>query len=917
MSPVLVYVGLVMQLLIRVAISELGNVEHGLTYHLSKCMVPHMHIKDMNNSDVAGNNAIHVLQQISFCWKATLYRCKEHHKESYAYIYKYPVCGVVNTGMQLVPSKWILNVYFQFGVHITFREFNLPCTKQCDQLAVSVGSSMHTVWNELWKFKFCGKRAPWSMSQSQPSVNIAVTSQSDKISYGVHFMLLYEAIDIKSPLIEKVHANFLYKAPVYANVPNFLHKVPIYANLSTVIMFGNQYRTPQHIIHTYHFTARAFRLEVICIKFSRDMDIKLFDGPGPLSRAVNITHKNLNTEFCFSRFLGYAEISHHNMASAGITYWVKKSGSYSLGSCQRSIDYPNNESFHFKARDTGAGVHCLWAADHKFEELQIRHMFYQGYDMHFDSLNSLCQYGGLHVFFEIDLSLDHGMRFAFHLPFISYCTSINQKPTIPFDTKISFPIARTYILFTTFDKYSTGHMEVSLMQSDCEVYDVHFHESHQPAGNFFPQRFPDGQSIDEKLHTDSEKIPHCKGFWISGKYGRMVQNKRLLTFTFNDLNKALLIGTHKAIIHNWVIPETQLIAKPVDNDYYNFIMNATVPRDFPLDMTLVQKGTIVQRDKVAEAFLPHLRRLDVCTNYSGTDLHKTIVRIKFFQNRICYSPMKRLENIPLGINQLYFSPRRLANKAIGYGFEDTRTTANCVFMLQGKSCEGGIITHADVVIDHFYTGKNVTVHHSIKQPWYKTALRYTEYSKVLDKWVHYAFDIKLNISLYNKTHQCPKTCSLDITIWENLEFTPKVVRMLKWENISVLLWRVQATKDGFRLQIHQKCSLPCVHMCDVAVDIMVYEEHINCLRPYKDFSGEVSAEITGSWNDANAYCEQRGMQLLPVTSNGEEESVDDFSKLVCSLTKQQGLLLSELTVFMGLYKSQQVGFCPNNWSVQT
>ena len=132
--------------------------------------------------------------------------------------------------------------------------------------------------------------------------------------------------------------------------------------------------------------------------------------------------------------------------------------------------------------------------------------------------------------------------------------------------------------------------------------------------------------------------------------------------------------------------------------------------------------------------------------------------------------------------------------------------------------------------------------------------------------------------------------------------------MLKWGNISVLLWRVQATKAGFRLQIHQECSSPCVQMCDVAVDIMVYEDHINCLKPYNDFSGEVSAEIMGSWNDANAYCEQRGMQLMSATSN--EEAVGDFSKLVCSLTKQ-GLLPSELTVFMGLYKSQQVGFCPN------
>ena len=234
------------------------------------------------------------------------------------------------------------------------------------------------------------------------------------------------------------------------------------------------------------------------------------------------------------------------------------------------------------------------------------------------------------------------------------------------------------------------------------IYDVYVYTT-KPDDSIFPGLFFDGQFITSKLHTDSEKIPHSKGFWLYGKYGSVVQTKMLLTFTFHDLSKALLIGAHKAVIHYWIIPETLLISRPVDNDYYNLVMNATVPRDFPLDMTLVQKRTLVQRDKVLEAFLPHLRRLVFCTNYSMTDLHKTIVRIKFFQNRICYSPMKRLESIPLGINQLYFDPRRLANKAIGYGFEDTRTTTNCVFMLKGKLCEGGIITHADMVIDHCYT----------------------------------------------------------------------------------------------------------------------------------------------------------------------------------------------------------------------
>ena len=51
-----------------------------LVYHFAKCMVPHKHMTDMNNSDVAGNNVIGVLQQMAFCWETTLYRCIDHRK---------------------------------------------------------------------------------------------------------------------------------------------------------------------------------------------------------------------------------------------------------------------------------------------------------------------------------------------------------------------------------------------------------------------------------------------------------------------------------------------------------------------------------------------------------------------------------------------------------------------------------------------------------------------------------------------------------------------------------------------------------------------------------------------------------------------------------------------------------------------
>ena len=133
----LVYISIT-QLLIGVAISELGNVENGLVYHLTKCIVPHKDIRVKKNLDVAGNNVFDVFQQISFCWKTTLHRCNDHYKNDY--INKIPMCGFLNTGMQLVPYYWMLKVHSEFVVHVTLLEFHLPSSVTCHHGAVLVES---------------------------------------------------------------------------------------------------------------------------------------------------------------------------------------------------------------------------------------------------------------------------------------------------------------------------------------------------------------------------------------------------------------------------------------------------------------------------------------------------------------------------------------------------------------------------------------------------------------------------------------------------------------------------------------------------------------------------------------------------------------------------------------------------------
>ena len=411
------------------------------------------------------------------------------------------------------------------------------------------------------------------------------------------------------------------------------------------------------------------------------------------------------------------------------------------------------------------------------------------FSFHSDRLSAvrlgICQYGGLHVLFEEEFD-----------PF-PLCNSIYNRPKLllPLSVREKIKFQRAYLIFTTFDQYSTGHMEVALMRfPECKLLTVNFLDCVNDKFDISTEYiYSLSKTIGHKKYARKpENIPHCTNVWILNNLGNLANRggSCLLTFTYNDLLRSSMIGTHKSVIHNWIIPQTQYMKGTVDENYYSFMMDATVSKDFPSNVITVQQRTIVQRDTVVEVFLNHLIAFAFYTSILFTDLHATVIEIQFFQNRVCASPTKRLEAIPSGIKQLYFDSDLLQSRAQGpYG------ESNCSFMLKGKLCERDKITYADVIIDHWYP--YVHKHDKLEEFGYNSVYR--------------ASDVNLNISIYNETQQCSEACQLDTTIEENLMLTPKVVRMLKWENIKEFLWRVQLTYAGFRLHIDQKCS-SCDHI---------------------------------------------------------------------------------------------------------
>ena len=879
----------VMPLLMKIATPELARVEQGLDYHLSKCIIPDIQGRNKPGAHDTelkkpGNNVIHVIYQMSFCWKTTLHKCDVHkYDKTGTYKHRNLLCGVLHHRLSHISVRWTLAVYYQYSIHITFLEFHLPCSQLCNKaMLIAELQPDSTQW-----FTYCGKRAPWSVSCNLPICYINV-QQSNTLSHGFFFTLVYEAIDSWSPLIdikeredlvvhniETLHAlchltkQNSYTDSLHSKYNYYLHYGQFLSvDHLKVSAFGNHYGRPRHMLQTFHFMAPAY--QVICIVLPRDINITVYDGPGPLSRVLYPSHEERNTDICFSSFLGYAVILTHNISVVPNITWITKFVSMLMSEpnslCQQTA---TNEGLHLKAYDAGSDLNCIWRTQQNLDEMRIHHISFSGYDI-FSSLlhESICQYGGLYVLSHYKTV--HGKEQCHQ--YFTLCNSIRNQPSLHL-LRAPHVIAQ-YIMFITFVPFSFGSIEVSLTFSGCQPQ---FHIINCIKGDF---RYL-GLSRPTKFWPLYETVPHCKHIWMTHNLDiqREVHHNCTITKTFAELSSVLLIGTHKAVVHNWIIQPTQHADKSIDTSNYNFLFNVTIIKAFPLDTTEIQHNTVVERDSVVEIHLPHLRGLMFSTNDSVMDLDISVVQIQLFQNRICLAVHG--ERVISSNTQLLY----LDTQVRAYFAISREALSLCYQVFKGKACVASTTpNHAVLVIDYVYSSGN-------------PISRFVQYKLGLDT--------KVNITIMNTTQQCLELCSLDVTIWENLKFIPKVVRMYEWKNVTGLLWRFHATGHGFRLRIAQTCFSPCSYMCDISMITTVYYNTLNCMAHF-NFSGHISDETYGSWHDVDAYCEDKELQLLTFNfDNGEFD--DTFGRFACLSTKQQeGMNPDEQTYFVGLYKSSQV-----------
>ncbi len=568
------------------------SVTHsGLLYSVTKCVC--------NDTGSLSDT----LSQMYECFHDSLFRCQQ---KSNPQAWEEPVthqtmmCGILYSGMKLNPTVWKLQVYLNFNIHLDILHFLLPCSSQCEKAALYVRST------NITDLKYCGKRLAWSIGLLASYVELEYR-QLDDTYVGFHFILVYEAVDTKSPLTSAYHMSGEPEASV------------------TMLGFVKTLDTNAYLPISYLFVAD--HLDVACFSHFSLIPYGIFfpfydvyDGPGKCS--PRLTHTKSIT-VCFSRFVGFIVSTGSYNSPVTRRYQSIKWYSKRNRNNRNCFHQRTSEGSYLYSLNGTSGSNCIWTfTDHQLQLLQIERLIFEGPDMVSTLSPIICQYGGLVIKYRSMNGQIHTLT--------SICAA-NQKD-VAFIVPQHQSMKEVFIIFITFHYYSSGVVHVMYKKSQCYFYDI---SSCNELGYIL------SKTRYDVWYEQSEKGNSiCHDIWVLHNLdNRDVTNTQCgLKSDSEWLNFLSILGPYIIPIKNYDFPLTQFkedLHKTI-NERYRFTFDMITWNDYPVDMRNHYTTIIVDRLHTSHVqSVSHIRGLALSTNLSLMQQHAQVIHIRMQQSIIC------------------------------------------------------------------------------------------------------------------------------------------------------------------------------------------------------------------------------------------------------------------------------------------
>ena len=827
--------------------ADIGDVNLGLRYHAYKCLC---------NSD-----SLHeCLTQQTLCLKSSVFRCLRFHEPLRRYYSEIgTLCGVINTGRQLTPQTWHIIVHSKFSIHFEFVHFHLPVSPHCASgTRVSVDTTIKV-------YTYCGYRRPWYISFKKSGATVKCNSEYQTPT-GFHFVMIFQAFDIKSPSVVPVkwHEMDLHPDALFPIdcVNHAIGRKRRFMGLSEIQL---------------HLTARIGSKIRITLNLAPTNPMRIYDGPGILSPVIQPEPNTTRPSILFSSYKGF--VTYYNNSTCDLFFsWDTPALNFS-DNCKNHGSHRGFKGTYGKCQLLSSGVLTI-------HQMQFVGYNMMGYDNNIRQFYSRCHYGGLIIITD-PIFIDNRV-----MPdeYITICSDITSGSIFPIGN------IRLQLLFITFQGYSSGFIDLTFSRDDV-CFGENMVTAKKPSSAWdLTTRWADSQATWPIPSGLLETPTTCTDVWILnniGEVGHIYSFLHLLPFenlsvVLDHSSIAFLVGPFNMTVSTTFITHSSFSSMSTDIPWLgNMNVEVNVLKRFPTQTTTETVNFSMPLSVQHSAnFTSSILTVFHVSNPGSDRFPVFAIRIQFTEHVICsgnidkFSLYPRIYTIEDVLN-VYLPRDHPLKELFAYVYDyHGYNQGTCRTLIAGRKCSQSI-SHHQIVRIHYVP------HEELVLP--------------------YEIDISMK-----KTVNCSIECSLDIGILEFMHINDTTrFRYHEWRSIYRLTWQIIAAKSrGFSLTINSTCNT-CIKLCNIAVAIglpltsnkilpstathskylEIFKANILFDRYYRVFANPLlvgrddnvinslshlhahvfaSRYITlhhmyGNWYDAKAYCLARNSSLLAHT----------------------------------------------------
>ena len=424
--------------LIQSTHAQIGSTNHFIRNSLTGCL------------NMTTHSILSSFLQFKQCMETGIFKCIPHLEEiHYKLVNESVHCGILNTGLNLDKfssfnedlSTMLINISLakHYASSITFLQFHLPLSKECQLYYVSVANTVMEHYDAYLKRNvminslYCGKMYPWNIFTKQYFFTL-VYVQKYHIPTGYNFFVSYQSID-----------NVLQQGSKVLMIPDAFHVLSLFT-LQIWLPVTDKFKFANFYLLLTKPDCK-FCLIRKRLNMSNLYQIDIYDGPGDLAPKLNFVSKDI---LCFTSFFGYiiintktsltSEQNHSQILNAKLERKCLNSKNAEFV-CNRKFSH-----FSFKA-ESMTNIHCSFSTFTLINEsitigFNILKLSFQGGDtLTFNDTGIPCHYGGL--FIVSGLTQFHACPRS--LKSLDYLLEIHRD---------------LFLLFITFKGYSSGTVDL-------------------------------------------------------------------------------------------------------------------------------------------------------------------------------------------------------------------------------------------------------------------------------------------------------------------------------------------------------------------------------------------------------------------------------------------------------------------------